>query len=72
MTDQKERRAKTEKTKMREFGLTVGIAFGVLAALLFWRGKSNYIYLAVIAAVFILTGLVVPRILKPVNKVWMA
>jgi hypothetical protein len=72
MTDQKKRRAKTEKTKMREFGLTVGIAFGVLAALLFWRGKSNYIYLAVIAVIFILTGLVVPRILKPVNKVWMA
>lgn len=56
---------------MREFGLTVGIAFGILAALLFWRGRSNYIYLAVISAIFILTGLVVPRILKPVNKVWM-
>lgn len=56
---------------MREFGLTVGIAFGVIAALLFWRGKSNYTYLAVISAIFILTGVVVPRILKPVNKVWM-
>jgi hypothetical protein len=71
MTDQKKRRTKSEKTKMREFGLTVGIAFGVLAALLFWRGRSNYVYLAVISAIFILTGLVVPRILKPVNKVWM-
>jgi hypothetical protein len=63
---------KSERTKLREFGLTVGIAFGVLAGLLFWRQKDHYVYFAGLSAVFILTGLLVPMILRPVNKVWMA
>lgn len=66
------KRPKSERVKLREFGLTVGIAFGVLAGLLFWRQKDHYVYFAALSAVFILTGLVVPMILRPVNKVWMA
>jgi hypothetical protein len=62
---------KSEKRILREFGLTVGIAFGVLAALLFWRERSHYVYFAWLAGAFILLGLVVPGILKPVRKGWM-
>ena len=65
-------RAKREtRRKLRNFGLTVGIAFGVLAALLFWREKAHYVYFAVISAVFLVFGLLVPVALKPVEKVWM-
>jgi len=62
---------KSENRILREFGLTVGIAFAVLGALLFWRGRAHYVYFAYLAAAFILAGLIVPRILKPVRKGWM-
>jgi hypothetical protein len=59
------------RRKLRNFGLTVGIAFGVLGALLFWRDKAHYVYFAVISAAFLGLGLLVPAALKPVEKVWM-
>ncbi len=62
---------KSQRRKLRQFGLTVGIAFGVLAALLFWRGKVHYSYFAVISAAFLLLRLIAPMVLKPVEKVWM-
>ena len=62
---------KSERRSLRNFGLTVGIAFGVLAALLFWRGRSHYVYLAWLSGAFILLGLLVPGVLRPVRKVWM-
>lgn len=72
MARDKRKRGKTEKRKLREFGITVGVAFGVLASLLFWRGKDHYIYFAVLSAGFLVAGLVAARLLKPVHKAWMA
>ncbi|MFH1313258.1 MAG: SxtJ family membrane protein [Candidatus Eisenbacteria bacterium] len=57
--------------KLRNFGLTVGIAFGVLAGLLFWRDKAHYVYFAAISVAFLGLGLLVPAVLKPVEKAWM-
>jgi hypothetical protein len=62
---------KSEKRLLREFGLTVGIAFGILAALLFWRGRSHYLYFAWIAGILIVLGLAVPPVLRPVRRGWM-
>ena len=61
-----------ERKSLREFGLTVGIAFGVLAALLFWREKAHYIYFVPVSAALILLGLIVPLVLRPIRKGWMA
>jgi hypothetical protein len=63
---------KSERRVLREFGITVGIAFGVLSALLFWRGRSHYVYFVWPAGVLILLGLLVPGVLKPIRKGWMA
>jgi len=60
-----------QRRKLRNFGLTVGIAFGVLAGLLFWRDKAHYVYFAMISVAFLGLGLLVPTVLKPVEKVWM-
>jgi hypothetical protein len=61
-----------ERKSLREFGLTVGIAFGVLAALLFWRHKAHYIYFVPVSAALILLGLIVPTALRSVRRGWMA
>lgn len=62
---------KSERRVLREFALTVGIAFGVLAALLFWRERPHYVYFIPLSGLFILLGLIVPGLLKPVRKGWM-
>jgi hypothetical protein len=63
--------AKREKKDLLKFGLTVGIAFGVLGALLAWRGRPSWPYLVGVGAALVLTGLAAPRALGPVRKVWM-
>ena len=57
----------------RKFGLTVGIAFLVLAALLhFWRHReaAGAIFGA-LGALLVLAALVVPSRLGPVERAWM-
>jgi Na+/H+-translocating membrane pyrophosphatase len=62
---------KKERKSLREFGVTVGIAFGVLAALLYWREKPHYVYFVPISIALILLGLAAPGLLRPVRKGWM-
>jgi hypothetical protein len=62
---------KSEKAKLREFGITLGCAFGVLGGLLLWRDKSHYVYFFAASGVFFLLGLAVPVVLRPVEKAWM-
>jgi hypothetical protein len=62
---------KGERKSLRDFGLTVGIAFAILAALFYWRGKAHYVYFLIVGAVLILLGLLVPVALRPVRKGWM-
>jgi len=62
---------KSERQECREFGLTVGIAFVVLAAILFWLKKPAYPYLFGVGFMLVLAGLAVPRLLNPLRKGWM-
>lgn len=56
----------------RKFGLTVGAAFGVLAAVSWWRGHQIPVYVfGGLAAALILGGLIVPGSMGPVNRAWM-
>jgi len=59
------------KRDLRKFGLTVGGVLIVLAALLFYFEKSSAIYFGIIGGFLFLFGLVIPKILKPINKIWM-
>lgn len=62
---------KSGKKELREFGIIIGIALGLLGGLLLWRGRDNYHYLFIIAAVFIFCGLTLPSLLQPLQKAWM-
>ena len=63
---------KSDKRDLRNFGLTIGIASGVLGGLLWWKGKDTYMVFTILSSAFILFGLVLPAALKPLQKVWMA
>lgn len=57
----------------RKFGLTVGIAFLVLAALAhFWRHReTTAVVMAALGALLVLAALVVPTRLGPLERAWM-
>ena len=58
--------------KGRKFGLTVGTAFLVLAAIALWRGAPRApVGLAVLGGLLFLAALVVPAYLGPVERLWM-
>jgi hypothetical protein len=65
------RNIKSEKSDLRKFGITIGIALGLLGGLLWWKGKDTYIIFEIIASIFILLGLALPVLLKPLQKAWM-
>ena len=57
----------------RRFGLTVGIAFLVLAGIALWRDRAAVAtVLGATGAILILAGLAIPRRLGPVRDAWMA
>ena len=56
----------------RKFGLTLGIAFLVIAAISRWRGHDiPPVVAGVLAVVLIVAGLVVPTRLGAVERAWM-
>lgn len=61
-----------ERRHLRRFGLTVGIAFLVFAALLFWRHKPAWPYFGGAGTLLGLAGLLVPTLLRPIERVWMS
>src|SRR5688572_7451229 len=64
--------AKIGKSQLRSFGLIVGAGFSVIGVWpLVIRGQNVRSWALVIAAVMLLTGLILPQVLKPAFKVWM-
>jgi hypothetical protein len=56
----------------RKFGLTVGIAFGVLAGIAFWRGHpTTTTVLGSLGGLLVLGALVAPSALGPIDRAWM-
>ena len=59
--------------ELRRFALTVGGAFAVLAAISWWRGHVwPPLVLGTLAVLLVVPGLLVPRVLGPVERRWMA
>ncbi|UCD55047.1 MAG: hypothetical protein JSV93_05925 [Candidatus Omnitrophota bacterium] len=66
------RNIKSTKKELREFGLTIGIILVILGGVSLWRDKGFYPYFLGIGGLFIVSGLTLPHILKPLQKVWMS
>jgi hypothetical protein len=64
--------ARLSPAEGRKFGLTVGAAFAVLAAIMWWREHQTLMYVfGGLAAGLIAGGLIVPGQLGPVYRGWM-
>ena len=63
---------KSGKKEVRQFGVTIGIILGLLGGAFFLRQKYFYAYFLIFSAMFFISALVLPALLKPVQKVWMS
>lgn len=62
---------KSETKDLRSFGLTLGIFLILFAGLLWWRGKGLHFWMIGLGGTLALLGLLLPNLLKPVQKGWM-
>ena len=62
---------KSEKSDLRNFGITVGIILLVISGFLFWKEKESFQIFLAIGITFLLTAIAIPVVLKPVYWVWM-
>jgi len=62
----------TSLKELRKFGLTVGAVFSVIGLFVWLYHHSNVgIYVTALGALLIMLGLIYPKILKPIYKLWM-
>ncbi len=64
------RAIKSTDKQLREFGVVMGIFFGIIAGVGLFKGKMPVAMISVSAAFFAL-GLIAPKLLLPLQKVWM-
>ena len=62
---------KEDKTTLRKFGVTVGSVLLIVGIVLYLTGKSSSVIFGGAGVLLILFGLILPNILKPLNKIWM-
>jgi len=65
------RKIKSSPKELREFGVLVGTVLGVLGAFLWWRGKPVFLPFLAAGFLLVIAGVTVPKILKPLQKIWM-
>jgi len=61
------------REELRKFGVTVGLAFMALAAVVFWRESDSVLWkiFGTIGAALIVAGLIIPAQLQVVYRGWM-
>lgn len=59
------------KKDLRNFGIIMAVALSLIGSYLFWKESNYYPHIFGIAVAFLLLGLLLPVVLKPVHKVWM-
>ena len=64
--------ARLSAAEGRRFGVVVGLAFGALAGLLYWRGfETGSAIAAALGILLCVAGVMVPAHLGPVFRAWM-
>ncbi|MDH5716794.1 MAG: SxtJ family membrane protein [Spirochaetia bacterium] len=62
---------KSSKKELRIFGVIIGTLFAILGIILYSKQKDIHYYFFIAAAFFYL-GLIIPKILLPLQKIWMS
>lgn len=63
---------KSDNADCRKFGISVGIVLIVISLVLSYYDKNNFIYFGTIGGLLVIFGVIIPQVLKPLQKIWMA
>ncbi len=63
---------KSDKSEWKKFGMTMGVILTLIGLFMFWKRNDYFAYVFLLGALFFISGLFLPSLLKPVFKVWMA
>jgi len=63
--------AKKTNKELRKFGITMAVPLAIIASLLLWKDHDTYKYFYGAAGFFLLFALVYPKVLWPIEWVWM-
>jgi Saxitoxin biosynthesis operon protein SxtJ len=55
----------------RSFGLIIGFASALIAAIHFWSRREDYLVWLIPALIFIAVSLLMPRTLAPLKRLWL-
>jgi hypothetical protein len=61
-----------ERGSDRSFGIVFAIVFAVIAAWPLMKGGPVRLWAAAVAAIFLIFAFAVPKVLAPLNRLWMA
>ena len=56
---------------LKSFGFIIGIILSLFGLFLFYKQFDYFIYFVSVGLTFLCLGLIAPKILKPIYKVWM-
>lgn len=62
---------KKTNRELRNFGITLAVGFTIFGLLFLWKEKPVAPYLLYVAVAFLVSGLILPRILAPIEWLWM-
>jgi predicted membrane channel-forming protein YqfA (hemolysin III family) len=62
----------SSKKELRKFGITVGIALGIIAMALFRLHRGSFRYALIAGLVLLILGVAAPIVLRPIQRPWMA
>ena len=62
---------KSEKSDLRNFGITIGIILLIISGFLFWKEKESFQIFLVFGIILSLIAIAIPSVLKPVYWMWM-
>lgn len=60
----------TSEKSVKKTGITVGIVLIVKSFILWWIGKSSFVYFSLAGGIFIILSYIAIPVLKPFHKLW--
>ena len=62
---------KSTRKELKNFGIVMAIAFGLVGIIMFFKGNFLYLHSLVLSGAFLVLGFFIPKTLLPLQKIWM-